>query len=157
MRIESAEEMQALGRFLGERLRPGDVVCLRGDLGAGKTTLTQGIAAGMGVSRPVSSPTFTLVHEHPGRVPLFHMDAYRLDSSEELWDLGFEEYLRAEGVVVIEWCERVSEALPDERLTLHLEHAGDARLLSILPHGDRGQELAAALRGWATMEAKSGR
>lgn len=146
IRVETAEAMQELGRALGRRLRAGDVVCLRGELGAGKTTFTQGLAAGMGVSGAVASPTFTLAHEHPGPTPLYHIDAYRLDSAEELWEIGFEEYLRAGGVVVIEWCERVSEALPDERLTLLLEHAGDARLVSLLPHGPRAQELADALR-----------
>lgn len=146
LRVESAEEMRALGRALGERLQPGDVVCLRGELGAGKTTLTQGIAEGMGVQDPVASPTFALAHEHPGTVPLFHLDAYRLDSAEELWDLGFDDYLRAGGVVVIEWGDRVSEALPDERLTLLLQHAGDARLVSLLPHGDRPRMLAAEVR-----------
>lgn len=146
LRIESAEAMREFGRLLGERLRAGDLVCLRGDLGAGKTTLTQGIAAGLGVQGAVSSPTFTLVHEHPGPLPLFHIDAYRLESAEELWDLGFEEYLRLDGVVVVEWCERVSEALPTERLTLLLEHAGDARRVSLLPHGSRADGLAAELR-----------
>ncbi|MDH7568747.1 MAG: tRNA (adenosine(37)-N6)-threonylcarbamoyltransferase complex ATPase subunit type 1 TsaE, partial [Armatimonadota bacterium] len=125
--IHSSEEMQELGRLLGRLLGPGDVVCLRGDLGTGKTTLTQGIAAGMGVHGQVASPTFTLVHEHPGAVPLFHLDAYRLENADELWDLGFEEYLRGDGVVVIEWGERVVEALPDSRLTLWLDYAGDAR------------------------------
>lgn len=146
VRVASPEEMREMGRLLGEELRPGDMVCLRGDLGAGKTTLTQGIAAGMGTAGAVASPTFTLVHEHPGKVPLFHMDAYRLDSSEDLWDLGFDDYLRAGGVVVIEWCERVSEALPDDRLTLLLEHAGDERLVSIQAHGERARELEGALR-----------
>lgn len=146
LRVESAEEMRELGRALGARLQPGDVICLRGELGAGKTTLTQGIAAGQGVSGTVASPTFTLVHEHPGEVPLFHLDAYRLESSEELWDLGFEEYLRAGGSIVVEWCDRVADALPDERLTLLLQHAGDARLVSLLPHGERARALAAALR-----------
>jgi tRNA threonylcarbamoyladenosine biosynthesis protein TsaE len=153
IRVATPEEMRELGRLLGEELRPGDTICLRGDLGAGKTTLTQGIAAGMGTSGTVASPTFTLVHEHPGKVPLFHMDAYRLDSSEELWDLGFDDYLRAGGVVVIEWGERVSEALPDERLTLMLAHAGDARLVSIQAHGERARELESVLRTkWGARE-----
>jgi len=146
LRIRSAGEMRDFGRILGEQLRPGDVICLRGELGAGKTTLTQGIAAGVGACGTVSSPTFTLIHEHRGKLPLYHVDAYRLDSSEELWDLGFEEYLRAGGVVVIEWCDRVADALPHERLTLLLEHAGTSRLVSVQAHGDRADDLAALIR-----------
>lgn len=143
--VEDADRMRALGRELGKHVRAGDVIGLCGDLGAGKTTFTQGIAEGMGVFGAVVSPSFTLVHEHPGPLPLFHMDAYRLGCAEDLWDLGFEEYLAAEGVVVIEWCDRVLEALPDERLILVMEHAGVGRRILLRPQGHRACELAAVL------------
>ncbi|HZT42027.1 MAG TPA: tRNA (adenosine(37)-N6)-threonylcarbamoyltransferase complex ATPase subunit type 1 TsaE [Chthonomonadaceae bacterium] len=119
--LRDRAETRRWGEALGARLQGGQVVALIGDLGAGKTTLTQAIARGMGVTAPVTSPTFTLVHEYAGRIPLFHFDAYRLERPEEMADLGFDEYLEREGVVVVEWADRVEPLLPAERLTLTLE------------------------------------
>lgn len=110
-----------LGEALGKLLRPGQTVALVGDLGAGKTTLAQAIARGLGVTSYVSSPTYGLVHEYPGRTPLFHFDPYRLQRSLDLTDIGFDEYFQRGGVVLIEWADRVSELLPRERLTLSLD------------------------------------
>ncbi len=108
----SPEETEALGAALARRLEPGDVVAYFGGLGAGKTAFTRGLAAGLGVSEPVTSPTYTIVNEYlSGRLPLFHFDMYRLSSAEELFDIGWEDYLDRGGVCAVEWIEHVEEAL----------------------------------------------
>ena len=110
----SADETQALGQRLAKRLLPGDVIAYFGDLGAGKTALTRGIAQGLGVTDLVTSPTYTIVNEYlTGRIPLFHFDMYRLDSSDELFDIGWEDYLARGGVCAVEWSENVEDALRD--------------------------------------------
>ena len=113
----SADETQALGKKLAESLRPGDVIAYFGDLGAGKTAFTRGIAEGLGVSEQVTSPTYTIVNEYlSGRLPLFHFDMYRLGSSDELFDIGWDDYLARGGVCAVEWSERVSDALPEDTI-----------------------------------------
>lgn len=115
-----------LGERLGRELEPGDVVALYGELGSGKTTLTKGLARGLGVPTEVFSPTFTLIHEHPGgRIPLYHVDLYRLEDEEEVWNLGIEDYLYGNGVTIIEWAERMPSLLPEVRLDLKLVVTGD--------------------------------
>lgn len=110
----SADETQALGQRLTKRLLPGDVIAYFGDLGAGKTALTRGIAQGLGVTDLVTSPTYTIVNEYlTGRIPLFHFDMYRLGSSDELFDIGWEDYLARGGVCAVEWSENVEDALRD--------------------------------------------
>lgn len=110
----SADDTQALGKKLAESLRPGDVIAYFGDLGAGKTAFTRGIAEGLGVSEQVTSPTYTIVNEYlSGRLPLFHFDMYRLGSSDELFDIGWEDYLARGGVCAVEWSENVEDALQD--------------------------------------------
>ena len=110
----SADETQALGQRLAKRLLPGDVIAYFGDLGAGKTALTLGIAQGLGVTDLVTSPTYTIVNEYlTGRIPLFHFDMYRLGSSDELFDIGWEDYLARGGVCAVEWSENVEDALRD--------------------------------------------
>jgi tRNA threonylcarbamoyladenosine biosynthesis protein TsaE len=129
-------------------LLPGDVICLNGPLGAAKTLLTKGIAAGMGVAdtRAVTSPTFTLINEHRGRLPLYHVDAYRLHDPRDLIDLGIEEYFFGDGVTIVEWAERVAAILPDSRLDFTLAHlAPHKRRLTWVGHGERHSELAKAV------------
>lgn len=110
----SADETQALGQRLAKRLLPGDVIAYFGDLGAGKTALTRGIAQGLGVTDLVTSPTYTIVNEYlTGRIQLFHFDMYRLGSSDELFDIGWEDYLARGGVCAVEWSENVEDALRD--------------------------------------------
>ena len=121
----SADETMALGERLGKHLAPGDVIALYGDLGAGKTTLAKGIAAGMGLAADIHSPTFTLIHEHPGTVPLYHIDLYRLSTELEVETLGLEEYIYSDGVTVIEWGEKIGSFLPAERLDITLRMTGD--------------------------------
>jgi tRNA threonylcarbamoyladenosine biosynthesis protein TsaE len=132
--IIGAEAMQRLGAELASRLAVGDTLLLHGDLGAGKTTLTQGIARALGVRGPVTSPTFTLVSEH--RLPkpvrgierLYHLDLYRLNDPDDLESIGYEEYLSPpDGVSVIEWPERAGAWLPDRALIIEIEHSGEDR------------------------------
>ena len=111
---KSPEQTELLGKKLAAFLRPGDVIAYYGDLGAGKTAFTRGLAAGLGIREAVTSPTYTIVNEYlSGRMPLFHFDMYRLSSSEELFDIGWEDYLERGGVCAVEWSENVREALPD--------------------------------------------
>ena len=109
----SVEETEALGEKLGKGLESGTVVAFTGDLGAGKTAFTRGLARGLGVGDRITSPTFTIVNEYEGRLPLFHFDMYRLASSEELFDIGWEDYLARGGVCAVEWSENVADALTD--------------------------------------------
>lgn len=110
----SAEETEAFGEALAARLRPGDVVAYRGGLGMGKTAFTRGLARGLGCTGRVSSPTFTIVNEYDGPLPLFHFDMYRLEDAGDLFDIGWEDYLDRGGVCTLEWSERVEEALPED-------------------------------------------
>lgn len=111
-------ETEALGESLALRLHPGDVVAYLGDLGAGKTAFTRGLARGLGCKGRVTSPTFTIVNEYEGPLPLFHFDMYRLSDEEELFDIGWEEYLARGGVCAVEWSERITAALPPETITV---------------------------------------
>ena len=142
----TAADLPQIGEALGRALAPGDVVGLIGPLGAGKTTFVQGVARGAGVrDRHVASPTFALVNEHPGRVPLVHVDFYRIESARELEELGLAEaYDRA--AVAIEWLDRFPEAAPDERLDIEIAIADDGgRRLTCRPRGARAAALANAL------------
>lgn len=133
------EETRSVGERIGRLLRPGDVILLHGDLGSGKTTLTQGIARGLGVRDYVQSPTFTLVAEHPGRttdgasIRLYHLDLYRLTGEDDLDSFGYDQYLDpSDGVTVVEWPERAGDRLPDAYLLVTLIHVGpDERRLRI--------------------------
>lgn len=121
----SADETQALGQKLASRLAPGDVIAYFGDLGAGKTAFTRGLAQGLGITDPVTSPTYTIVNEYlSGRLPLFHFDMYRLSSDEELFDIGWEDYLQRGGVCAVEWSENVDDAL-ESPICVRIERTGD--------------------------------
>ena len=121
----SPAETEALGAALGRVLTPGTVIAYRGDLGAGKTAFTRGLARGLGYADPVTSPTYTIVNEYlGGRLPLFHFDMYRLRSSEDLWDIGWEDYLDRGGICAVEWSENVEDALEDA-LTVTIGKLGE--------------------------------
>lgn len=145
----SAEETHQLAARIGLCLEAGDVLLLEGDLGAGKTTFTQGLAQGLLIGTPVTSPTFTLAHEYlGGRLPLFHFDPYRLSGPDDILDLGFEEYLERGGVVVVEWAERLGVLTPAEYLQVRLETQGqEARCLTLTAVGDRYETLLSNLIG----------
>ena len=130
----SPEETEALGERLAEQLRPGDVVAYFGDLGAGKTAFTRGLARGLGIAEPVTSPTYTLVNEYlSGRMPLFHFDMYRLGSSDELFDIGWEDYLARGGVCAVEWSEHAEGAFEEEPIWVDIRRgeSDDQRVISI--------------------------
>ena len=143
-----------MGEALAGMLRPGDVVSLTGDLGAGKTTLVQGAARALGVQDPVLSPTFLLVREYEGRVPIYHLDVYRLERMQEVLDLGFEELVDRRAIVFIEWGDAIDVLLPAERLQveLTLPSDGQERRLSVTWYGRswaaRIEPLAAVLERW---------
>ena len=121
----SPEETEALGEALGRWLRGGEIIAYYGGLGAGKTAFTRGLARGLDISARVTSPTYTIVNEYlGGRLPLFHFDMYRLRSSEELWDIGWEDYLERGGVCAVEWSENVQEAL-ENAITVRIEKRSD--------------------------------
>ena len=124
------------GEKLGSTLSPGAVVALYGGLGAGKTAFVRGLAAGLGIDAAVSSPTFTIVNEYFGKIPLFHFDMYRLESENELFDIGWDDYLDRGGVCAVEWSEKIPRALPPETLTVKLYIlGGDQRRIEITPEG----------------------
>jgi len=118
----SEAETEDLGRRLAAVLAPGAVVAFRGGLGMGKTAFTRGLAQGLGYEGRVTSPTFTIVNEYEGSPPLFHFDMYRLEDEEDLFDIGWEDYLTRGGICAVEWSERVSRALPPETITVTISH-----------------------------------
>ena len=115
----SAEETFKLGEMTGGKLKPGTVVCIDGDLGVGKTVFVKGVAKGLGIKEPVVSPTFTILQEYrEGRIPLYHFDVYRIEDPEEMYEIGFDDYLYGDGVCLIEWAKRVTELLPEDVLRI---------------------------------------
>ncbi|MCF6411480.1 tRNA (adenosine(37)-N6)-threonylcarbamoyltransferase complex ATPase subunit type 1 TsaE [Pseudalkalibacillus salsuginis] len=144
-RLKSPEETVQLGARLAEHLEPGDVITLEGDLGAGKTTFTKGLAKGLHINRVVKSPTFTIIREYKGRLPLYHMDVYRLEDSDE--DLGFDEYFEGEGVTVVEWAHLIKDYLPEDRLAITIRLIDeDEREMTIEPIGDRANSVCEEFR-----------
>ena len=143
----SAAETRRLGRVVGAHASPGDLVTLRGDLGAGKTTFVQGLAEGLGVEGQVVSPSFTLIHEHPGRVRLYHLDLYRL-GPQELPEIGIEEVLGSQAVIAVEWSERLPPSLSGEALEVELafvEGEDGSRRFTLRARGPRGEGLLQAV------------
>ncbi|WP_230131323.1 tRNA (adenosine(37)-N6)-threonylcarbamoyltransferase complex ATPase subunit type 1 TsaE [Bacillus sp. CECT 9360] len=132
----SEEETAQFAENLAAKLSSGDVLALEGDLGAGKTAFTKGIASGLGVTRTVNSPTFTIIKEYHGRIPLYHMDVYRVSDAGE--DLGFEEYFEGEGVTVVEWAHLIKDQLPEDLLVISIFRKGEtSRRLVLEPRGER--------------------
>ncbi len=121
----SVSETEALGERLAKCLSSGSVVALYGDLGAGKTALVRGMARGLEIEESVSSPTFTIVNEYPGHPALFHFDLYRLKNAEELYAIGWEDYLDRDGICVVEWSENAPEAFPEDTVRVYLERLGE--------------------------------
>ena len=139
----SPEQTWRIGEMLGRALGAGDTICLYGDLGAGKTSFSYGIALGLEVREQyITSPTYTFVNEYEGRVPLYHIDLYRLNDPEELENIGFEEYIDSDGVTVIEWAERAEDELPVERLSVYLTYVDEkSREIGFLAEGERYEKV----------------
>ncbi len=145
---KTPQELTYLGERLAAFLQAGDLIALDGDLGAGKTTLSQGIAAGLGVTDLVSSPTFTLIHEYTtGRLPFYHFDVYRLNKPEEVEELGYEEYFYGEGVTVVEWAELIKDYLPESYLHLVIHAVPEGREIGLIAMGQRYEKLVGELTG----------
>ncbi|HQL05317.1 MAG TPA: tRNA (adenosine(37)-N6)-threonylcarbamoyltransferase complex ATPase subunit type 1 TsaE [Treponemataceae bacterium] len=125
LHTNTSEETIALGEKIGSFLQKGDIIALKGTLAAGKTTITKGIARSLGIEEDVTSPTFTLISEYEGKIPLYHFDVYRLDTIEDFINLGSEELLYGNGVSIIEWSEKIFSELPDYTISIHLETQSD--------------------------------
>lgn len=152
----SADETFELGRRIGETLQPGDIILLRGDLGAGKSVLARGLARGLGIDCPMPSPTFTLMQPYEGRIPFYHFDLYRLDDPEEFYEAGLDEYAFGSGAAVIEWPD-CADLMPDTCFEVEIARGAsdDERLITVTPMGDmaaRTEEIRSAGEQWR-MEA----
>ena len=144
---ESPEETQRLGIRLGRLAQPGDLFMLVGGLGAGKTCLTQGIAWGLDIAGYATSPTFVVMNQYMGRLPLYHIDLYRLDSIEEVVDLGLDDYLYGNGVCVVEWADKAMNVLPPEHLLVEINYISDTvRNLTLNPSGQHYIEMLSQLK-----------
>ncbi len=145
----SRDETAEAGRKLGRLLEAGDVVCLSGDIGTGKTVFTGGIAEGLGISGYITSPTFTIVNEYEGRIPFYHFDVYRINDPDEMFEIGFEEYIDGRGVVVIEWADVIKDILPREHIWVEISKdlKGDynIRNITIEFRGEKYQQIADSL------------
>ena len=155
LRAPTADDTRAIGRAIASLLRAGDVVALGGELGAGKTTLVQGAAAALGVSEPVLSPTFTLVREYRGSLPVYHLDVYRLTRLQDVLDLGFEEMTDAGGVTFVEWGDAIEALLPESHfvISLRIEDDTEERWITVDAEGpawaERWERLESVLEPWA--------
>ena len=142
--INNLEETQALAHKLAEIVEPQDTITLEGDLGAGKTTFTQAFAKGLGITRTVNSPTFTIMKQYSGRIPLNHLDVYRLEDSDE--DLGWDEIFYGDAVTVVEWAHLIERDLPSERLAIEIRRVDEnARVITLIPYGERYELLCEEL------------
>jgi len=145
---DSLEQTQDIGRVIANSIQPGLVIGMNGDLGAGKTNLVQAIADGLGVvDEEVNSPTFVIIQEYAGRIPICHMDAYRLESHDEFLALGADELLGADNVCLIEWADRVADVLPLDRLTIELSVTGESsRRLKLVPSGPMSEDVCSRIQ-----------
>lgn len=146
IQTNSVDHTMKVAEKLASLLKPGDVITLEGDLGAGKTTFTKGIAQGLGVKRVVNSPTFTIIKEYKGELPLYHMDVYRLEDSDE--DIGFSDYFDADGISVVEWAHFIEDYLPSEYLNVNMTYVDEhKRLIDFHPKGKHFEQTISKLIG----------
>ena len=143
--LDGEEQTKEIGYRLGKLLTPGSVICLIGDLGAGKTTMTQSLAKAIGVDDYITSPTFTIVNEHEGNMPLYHFDVYRIGSSEEMYDIGYDEYINSDGLCIIEWANLIEDILPDEYLDIELIYKDMGREMILKPVGEKYKKIVEEL------------
>lgn len=139
--LKNEQETGEAGYRLGQLLNKGDIVCLIGDLGAGKTTITKSIAKALEVEDYITSPTFTIVNEYDGKYPLYHFDVYRISSSEDMHEIGFEEYLYGDGICIIEWANLIEDVLPDEYINIELNYKGEGREMIVTAHGEHYENM----------------
>ena len=144
----SPEETKSLGKKIGKLLKQGNVVALIGNLGAGKTVIAKGLCSGLGVKEDyITSPTYTIINQYDGRIPVYHIDLYRLKNSKELYNLGWDEYIYGHGACIIEWADRAAEMLSEEYLTVNLEVMGkDKRKITLQAKGDSYKSLLERVR-----------
>ena len=149
IKLSNLEETDKFGIMLGKLLNSGDILCLNGDLGAGKTTMTKSIGLGLGVEEYITSPTFALINQYRGRVPVYHFDVYRLENVEELYDLGFDEYFYGNGVCIIEWAEKIEKMIPEDRIVIDIKKGNnlEERILYISGFG-KGYERIIKEMNW---------
>ncbi|MEA5096098.1 tRNA (adenosine(37)-N6)-threonylcarbamoyltransferase complex ATPase subunit type 1 TsaE [Sedimentibacter saalensis] len=132
IKVNNLQDTEKIGKIISRCLEKGTVLCLDGDLGAGKTAITQFIAKEFGVKEYITSPTFNIIKEYEGRLPFYHMDVYRIESEDDMYDLGYDEYIYSEGVTVIEWSENIRTILPDERIDIKIDRIDDnKRIMTI--------------------------
>ncbi|CEK32216.1 P-loop ATPases [[Clostridium] sordellii] len=143
--LENEEQTKDIGYKLGQLLTPKSVICLIGDLGAGKTTMTQSLAKALEVDDYITSPTFTIVNEYEGRIPLYHFDVYRIGSSDEMYDIGFDEYIDGDGVCIIEWANLIEDILPNEYLYIEMNYKETGREMILTPKGEKYEEIVKEL------------
>lgn len=143
--LENEEQTKEIGYKLGQLLTPKSVVCLIGDLGAGKTTMTQSLAKALEVDDYITSPTFNIVNEYEGRMPLYHFDVYRIGSSDEMYDIGFDEYIDGDGVCIIEWANLIEDILPNEYLYIEMNYKETGREIILTPKGEKYEEIVKEL------------
>lgn len=149
----SEHDTKILGERLGQFLQAGDIVCLYGELGSGKTVLTKGLGKGLGIQKAerVRSPSFVLIHRYEGRIPVYHVDLFRLDMPGDLEDIGLRDLLGGDGVVIVEWADKLHALLPDERLDITIQHTdGETRLMTVRPSGTRYKRLTELWRSHMT-------
>ncbi|MCM0649812.1 tRNA (adenosine(37)-N6)-threonylcarbamoyltransferase complex ATPase subunit type 1 TsaE [Clostridium swellfunianum] len=139
--VDKVEQTIELGRQVGSLAKPGDIICLIGDLGTGKTHITKGIAKGLEIEDYITSPTFTIVNEYDGRLKLYHFDVYRVNDPDEIAAIGFDEYIFSEAVSIVEWANYIDELIPRENITIHIEKLPECgegyRKITIEAYGER--------------------
>lgn len=143
LKLTNLLETEKIGYKIGTLLKSGDILCLNGDLGAGKTTMTKSIGLGLGVKEYITSPTFTLINEYKGNIPVYHFDVYRLENVDELFDLGFDEYFYGKGVCIIEWADKIDKLIPKNRIVIDIEKTNNdnERIIQIGGFGQNYEEL----------------
>lgn len=146
-KINNAKETKDLGILLGKGLKGKEVIAMTGDLGAGKTTMTKSIAKGLEIKDHITSPTFTIVNEYEGRVKLYHFDVYRIGDIEEMYDLGFEEYIYSDAVSIIEWANLIEEILPEDKININITSLDEEkRIVTLSGEGEKFESLVRELK-----------
>jgi len=150
IKVCNLKDTEIVGKIISKHLEKGSVLCLDGDLGAGKTTLTQFIAKEFGINEYITSPTFTIIKEYEGILPFYHMDVYRIDSEDDMYDLGYEEYIYSEGVTIIEWSQKISNMLPLSRINIYIQRVdnGNMRMFLITGEGHAYEKITEELENY---------